>query len=136
MKNRVGRAIVALIFLFFFGIYFYKQLGIRKFSDDIAFFGEATGLHPQGFGTEEAAPQERHKNAAVARGRRAARRATLEDAAACSAAGQEHRSIGDEGVWNRNGADGNRAGCGGLRTGGLRRGAIGAGGCRWLAKFS
>ena len=33
MKNRVGRIIVGLVFLFFFGIYFYKQLGIRTFSD-------------------------------------------------------------------------------------------------------
>ena len=45
MKNRVGRAIVGLVFLFFFGIYFYKQLGIRTFSDDIADWGEATGFH-------------------------------------------------------------------------------------------
>ena len=45
MKNRLGRVIVALVFLFFFGIYFYKQLGIRTFSDDLAFWGEATGFH-------------------------------------------------------------------------------------------
>ena len=45
MKNRVGRIIVGLVFLFFFGIYFYKQLGIRTFSDDIADWGEATGFH-------------------------------------------------------------------------------------------
>ena len=45
MKNRVGRIIVGLVFLFFFGIYFYKQLGIRTFSDDLASWGEATGFH-------------------------------------------------------------------------------------------
>ena len=45
MKNRVGRVIVGLVFLFFFGIYFYKQLGIRTFSDDLASWGEATGFH-------------------------------------------------------------------------------------------
>ena len=45
MKNRVGRIIVGLVFLFFFGIYFYKQLGIRSFSDDLASWGEATGFH-------------------------------------------------------------------------------------------
>ena len=45
MKNRVGRVIVGLVFLFFFGIYFYKQLGIRTFSDDLADWGEATGFH-------------------------------------------------------------------------------------------
>ena len=49
MKNRLGRAIVALIFLFFFGIYFYKQLGIRTFSGELASWGEATGLHPEDF---------------------------------------------------------------------------------------
>ena len=58
MKNRLGRAIVALIFLFFFGIYFYKQLGIRTFSDDIAFWGEATGLHPEGFEASGAVTQQ------------------------------------------------------------------------------
>ena len=45
MKNRVGRIIVGLVFLFFFGIYFYKQLGIRSFSDDLADWGEAGGFH-------------------------------------------------------------------------------------------
>ena len=45
MKNRVGRVIVGLVFLFFFGIYFYKQLGIRSFSDDLADWGEAGGFH-------------------------------------------------------------------------------------------
>ena len=45
MKNRVGRIIVGLVFLFLFGIYFYKQLGIRTFSDDLASWGEATGFH-------------------------------------------------------------------------------------------
>lgn len=50
MKNRVGRIIVGVIFLIFFGIYFYKQLGIRSFSDDLASWGEATSLHPTAFG--------------------------------------------------------------------------------------
>ena len=50
MKNRVGRAIVALIFLFFFGIYFYKQLSIRTYSTDLASWGEATGLHRAEYG--------------------------------------------------------------------------------------
>ena len=45
MKNRVGRIIVGLVFLFFFVFYFYKQLGIRTFSDDLASWGEATGFH-------------------------------------------------------------------------------------------
>ena len=49
MKNRVGRAIVAILYLICFGIYFYKQLEIRTFSDDLASWGEATGLHPEGF---------------------------------------------------------------------------------------
>ncbi len=45
MKSRVGRAIVAIVFLIFFGIYFYKQLGIHSFSDDLADWGEAGSLH-------------------------------------------------------------------------------------------
>ena len=49
MKNRLGRAIVALIYLFFFGIYTYKQLEIHSFSDDIASWGEATGRHEEAF---------------------------------------------------------------------------------------
>ncbi|MCR5575496.1 MAG: M15 family metallopeptidase [Oscillospiraceae bacterium] len=65
MKNRLGRAIVALIFLFLFGIYFYKQLGIRTFSDDIAFWGEATSLHPEGFEASSAVAEQNGTGAAA-----------------------------------------------------------------------
>ena len=49
MKNRAGRIIVAIVFLIFFGIYTYKQEQIHTHSDDLAYMGEATGMHPQGF---------------------------------------------------------------------------------------
>ncbi len=68
MKSRLGRIIVALVFLVFFGIYFYKQLGIRTFSNELDSWGEATGFHrdsvevsgnigEQGSDTQAAAPE-------------------------------------------------------------------------------
>ena len=49
MKSRVGRAIFAVIFLIGFGIYLYKQEQIHSHSVDVESWGEATGLHPEGF---------------------------------------------------------------------------------------
>ena len=49
MKNRAGRIVVAIIALILFGIYTYKQEQIHTHSADIASWGEATGLHPEGF---------------------------------------------------------------------------------------
>ncbi len=62
MKNRVGRIIVALIALAMLAVYTYKTDQVRYHSDDIAWWGEATGLHPEGYDQGEtmeiAAPEE------------------------------------------------------------------------------
>ena len=49
MKSRVGRAIFAVLFLIGFGIYVYKQEQIHSHSVDVESWGEATGMHPEGF---------------------------------------------------------------------------------------
>lgn len=49
MKNRVGRIIVALVFLVGFAFYTYDQEKNSMHSDDVAFFGEAKGLNAQAF---------------------------------------------------------------------------------------
>lgn len=61
MKNRAARIVFAVIFLIGFGIYTYKQEQIHWHSDDIESWGEATGLHPEGYNDivdMNAAPQE------------------------------------------------------------------------------
>ena len=49
MKNRVGRAIVGILALILLGFYTYRQEQIHWHSDDVASWGPATGLHPEGF---------------------------------------------------------------------------------------
>ena len=58
MKSRVGRIIVAIIALVLFGIYTYKQEQIHTHSADIESWGEATGMHPEGFESGVAINQE------------------------------------------------------------------------------
>ena len=49
MKNRVGRIIVALVFLVGFAFYTYDQEQNSKHSVDVESWGEAKGLNAQGF---------------------------------------------------------------------------------------
>lgn len=49
MKNRVGRIIVGILALAMLAFYTYKQEQIHMHSVDVEWFGEATGLHPEGF---------------------------------------------------------------------------------------
>ena len=49
MKNRVGRAIIGVLALLLLGFYTYRQEQIHWHSDDVAAWGPATGLHPEGF---------------------------------------------------------------------------------------
>ena len=49
MKNRVGRALIGILALILFGMYTYRQEQIHWHSDDVAAWGPATGLHPEGF---------------------------------------------------------------------------------------
>jgi D-alanyl-D-alanine carboxypeptidase len=50
MKNRIGRIIVAVIFLIGFGYYTYKQEQIHSHSVDVESWGEAVELHPEAIG--------------------------------------------------------------------------------------
>ena len=47
MKNRIGRIIVAVVFLIGFGFYTYKQEQIHSHSVDVEDWGEAVDLHPE-----------------------------------------------------------------------------------------
>lgn len=60
MKNRVGRIIIGILALLFLGFYTYRQEQIHWHSDDVASWGPATGLHPEGFQADTViiAPQE------------------------------------------------------------------------------
>ena len=49
MKSRAGRIIVAVLALVILGFYTYKQEQIHSHSVDVESWGEATGLHPEGF---------------------------------------------------------------------------------------
>lgn len=49
MKSRAGRIIVAVLALVALGFYTYKQEQIHSHSVDVESWGEATGLHPEGF---------------------------------------------------------------------------------------
>ena len=49
MKNRVGRIIIGVLALLLLGFYTYRQEQIHWHSDDVASWGPATGLHPEGF---------------------------------------------------------------------------------------
>ena len=50
MKNRIGRIIVAVVFLIGFGFYTYKQEQIHSHSVDVESWGEAVELHPEAIG--------------------------------------------------------------------------------------
>ena len=54
MKNRVGRIIIGLLALVLLGAYTYRQEQIHWHSNDIAAWGPATGLHPEGFEADHA----------------------------------------------------------------------------------
>ena len=54
MKNRVGRILVAILALALLAFYTYKQDQVHTHSDDIEWWGPATGLHPEGFDQGEA----------------------------------------------------------------------------------
>lgn len=54
MKNRVGRIIVGVLALALLAFYTYKQDQIHTHSADIEWWGEATGLHPEGYDQGEA----------------------------------------------------------------------------------
>lgn len=60
MKNRVGRIIIGILSLLLLGFYTYRQEQIHWHSDDVASWGPATGLHPEGFQADTViiAPQE------------------------------------------------------------------------------
>ena len=60
MKNRVGRVIVGILALILLGFYTYKQEQIHWHSDDLLKYnyGEATGLHPEGFHADTVIGQE------------------------------------------------------------------------------
>ncbi len=49
MKNRVGRTIIGILALLLLGFYTYRQEQIHYHSNDVAAWGPATGLHPEGF---------------------------------------------------------------------------------------
>ena len=49
MKSRVGRIIIAILSLVLLGFYTYKQEQIHTHSVDLESWGEATGMHPEGF---------------------------------------------------------------------------------------
>ena len=49
MKNRVGRVIIGILALAMLAFYTYKEDQIHTHSDDIEYWGPATGLHPEGF---------------------------------------------------------------------------------------
>ena len=60
-KSRIARTIFALLFLIGFGIYTYKMDSLRQHSRDVESWGEAGGLHPEGYGEAiqvEASPAE------------------------------------------------------------------------------
>ena len=60
MKNRIGRIIVAVVFLIGFGFYAYKQEQLRYHSADLESWGEAVELHPETIaeGVDMSAPVE------------------------------------------------------------------------------